>query len=98
MLSSVEKAFVGRDEKRAPLKTPALQAKKKRAIPNFLRIYCYFPVIRLVNFVQVAQLPVSKLDCAVVTFYITIKNRMLQFQFVFARVISVALEKVSGIQ
>ena len=26
MLSSVEKAFVGRDEKRAPLKTPAWEA------------------------------------------------------------------------
>ena len=28
MLSSVEQAFVGRDEKRAPLKTPAWEASK----------------------------------------------------------------------
>ena len=27
MLSSVEQAFVGRDEKRAPLKTPAWEAR-----------------------------------------------------------------------
>ena len=30
MLSSVEQAFVGRDEKRAPLKTPAGEAKNYR--------------------------------------------------------------------
>ena len=30
MLSSVEQAFVGRDEKRAPLKTPAWKAKLRR--------------------------------------------------------------------
>ena len=29
MLSLVEQAFVGRDEKRAPLKTPAWEAKAK---------------------------------------------------------------------
>ena len=29
MLSSVEQAFVGRDEKRAPLKTPAWEATTK---------------------------------------------------------------------
>ena len=28
MLSSVEQAFVGRDEKRAPLKTPAYEANQ----------------------------------------------------------------------
>ena len=31
MLFSVEQAFVGRDEKRAPLKTPAWEATKKTA-------------------------------------------------------------------
>ena len=31
MLSSVEQAFVGRDEKRAPLKTPAWEARHKAA-------------------------------------------------------------------
>ena len=30
MLSSVEQAFVGRDEKRAPLKTPAWEARFER--------------------------------------------------------------------
>ena len=30
MLSLVEQAFVGRDEKRAPLKTPAWEAKLRR--------------------------------------------------------------------
>ena len=30
MLSSVEHAFVGRDEKRAPLKTPAWEANAQR--------------------------------------------------------------------
>ena len=30
MLSSVEQAFVGRDEKRAPLKTPAWEASGER--------------------------------------------------------------------
>ena len=30
MLSSVEQAFVGRDEKRAPLKMPAWEATAKR--------------------------------------------------------------------
>ena len=30
MLSSVEQAFVGRDEKRAPLKTPAWEARAAR--------------------------------------------------------------------
>ena len=39
-----------------PLITPNISlCREKRAISNFLRIYCYFPVIRLVNFVQVAQ-------------------------------------------
>ena len=32
MLSSVEQAFVGKDEKRAPLKTPAWEATKKVAV------------------------------------------------------------------
>ena len=31
MLFSVEQAFVGRDEKRAPLKTPAWEARWKEA-------------------------------------------------------------------
>ena len=32
MLFLVEQAFVGRDEKGAPLKTPAREAKKEQAI------------------------------------------------------------------
>ena len=32
MLSSVDQAFVGRDEKRAPLKTPAWEAITRRTI------------------------------------------------------------------
>ena len=35
MLSSVEQAFVGRDEKRAPLKTLALQAMEPVEWPLF---------------------------------------------------------------
>ena len=37
MLSSVEQAFLGRDEKRAPLKTPAWEASLRLAEANFLR-------------------------------------------------------------
>ena len=36
MLFSVEQAFVGRDETRAPLKTPAWEATKQRAQVNLL--------------------------------------------------------------
>ena len=36
MLSSVEQAFVGRDEKRAPLKTPAWEASKGQDQEYFL--------------------------------------------------------------
>ena len=32
MLSSVEQAFVGRDEKRAPLKTPAWEARQNSEV------------------------------------------------------------------
>ena len=32
MLFSVEQAFVGRDEKRAPLKTPAWEATRNTAV------------------------------------------------------------------
>ena len=32
MLSSAEQAFVGRDEKRAPLKTPAWEATRGKAL------------------------------------------------------------------
>ena len=35
MLSSVEQAFVGRDEKRAPLKTPAWEANFGGNVANF---------------------------------------------------------------
>ena len=35
MLSSVEQAFVGRDEKRAPLKTPVWEATAERAFEGF---------------------------------------------------------------
>ena len=34
MLSSIEQAFVGRDEKRAPLEMPAWEAKFKPARPH----------------------------------------------------------------
>ena len=37
MLFSVEQAFVGKDEKRAPLKTPAWEASLSLAEANFLR-------------------------------------------------------------
>ena len=46
MLSSVEQAFVGRDEKRAPLKTPAWEAttieviNKKKKNSEFLQNPC----------------------------------------------------------
>ena len=36
MLSSVEQAFVGRDEKRAPLKTPAWEANDVKAELNII--------------------------------------------------------------
>ena len=36
MLSSVEQAFVGRDEKRAPLKTPVWEASKGQDEEYFL--------------------------------------------------------------
>ena len=36
MLSSVEQAFVGREEIRAPLKTPAWEAKSEGALLNLL--------------------------------------------------------------
>ena len=36
MLFSVEQAFVGRDEKRAPLKTPAWQARLCTAMYGYL--------------------------------------------------------------
>ena len=42
MLSSVEQAFVGRDEKRAPLKTPAWEAILKADLPltiDWKRVY-----------------------------------------------------------
>ena len=35
MLSSVEQAFVGRDEKRAPLKTPAWEANSPHDLLQF---------------------------------------------------------------
>ena len=35
MLYSVEQAFVGRDERRAPLKTPAWEAKERQASKKF---------------------------------------------------------------
>ena len=35
MLSSVEQAFAGRDERPAPLKTPAWEAKKKHVEGKF---------------------------------------------------------------
>ena len=35
MLSSAEQAFVGRDEKRAPLKTPAWEAKLRRVTRGY---------------------------------------------------------------
>ena len=38
MLFSVEQAFVERDEKRDPLKTPAWEAKKPCDSYNFLRM------------------------------------------------------------
>ena len=34
MLCSVEQAFVGRDEKRTPLKTPALEARETDVLPE----------------------------------------------------------------
>ena len=38
MLFSVEQAFVGTDEKRAPLKTPAWEAKVERGLhPTIIR-------------------------------------------------------------
>ena len=36
MLSSVEQAFVGRDEKRAPLKKPAWEANARAAMVIFV--------------------------------------------------------------
>ena len=38
MLSSVDQAFVGKDEKQDPLKTPASEAKKPCDSCNFLRM------------------------------------------------------------
>ena len=35
MLSSVEQAFVGRDEKRAPLKTPAWEAMAQHVLLSY---------------------------------------------------------------
>ena len=43
MLFSVEQAFVGRDEKRTPLKTPAWEAKTKAVLSCF-------PVLRKGHF------------------------------------------------
>ena len=39
MMFSVVQAFVGRDEKRAPLKTPAWEARGKCDISHFSREY-----------------------------------------------------------
>ena len=38
MLSSLEQAFLGRDEKRAPLKTPAWEAREGELQENFEKI------------------------------------------------------------
>ena len=51
MLSSVEQAFVGRDEKRAPLKKPACEAVNEltRIISNEDGVFNYF--IRMKDYI-----------------------------------------------
>ena len=71
MLSSVEQAFVGRDEKRAPLKTPAWEAKSLCTYLVYVRlnsIYCivvssllFSPSIYKSCFVIRLQLPSPRL-------------------------------------
>ena len=39
MLFSVEQAIVGRDEKRAPLKTPAWEARLRRAMYGYVTVF-----------------------------------------------------------
>ena len=41
MLSSVEQAFVGRDEKRAPLKMPAWEANQTWALKQIIKLHCF---------------------------------------------------------
>ena len=43
MLFSVEQAFVGRDEKRAPLKTPAWEATFKGSARGLSLLFSSFP-------------------------------------------------------
>ena len=56
MLSSVEQAFVGRDEKRAPLKTPAWEARLPAAVreisPRFFPTSSRTHEFAIVNFHQ----------------------------------------------
>ena len=56
MLSLVEQAFVGRDEKRAPLKTPAWEATKKLVRLFILKEVKPFPGSKMIKLLPLDNL------------------------------------------
>ena len=56
MLFSVEQAFVGRDEKRAPLKTPAWEATKKLVRLLILKEVKPFPGSKMIKLLPLDNL------------------------------------------
>ena len=74
MLSSVEQAFVGTDEKRAPLKTPAWEAKVERGLhPTTIRTIIFYQTLCFFKGPEFRKFLLTKLINAELAAYNSVK-------------------------